>query len=227
MVLTAAFIITVLFSDSHTETNGEIRSRWGKLRVQGVLIKPLGEDRVEGWNDCGSGWLSLLNFYSAINVNTVGGIHASFEYVLARRYGIEASFVHWSNIVSLHFEASGVTIDGSPNFIMPTIGANYHFLVDAKKDVYAGGFCCLGVIATGLGTDIEVSKDVALGLNLGMDFYIKKSWSLGANVKYIDFGELNFSLLPPELEGIICYNGLFGIGHLNCISVTCGIGYRF
>jgi opacity protein-like surface antigen len=110
---------------------------------------------------------------------------------------------------------------------MPTIGANYHFLTDEKKDLYAGGLCCLGAIATGVGPDIEISKDVALGLNLGMDYYLEGSWSVGATLKYIDFGEIDFSLLPPWLEGVICNNGLFGLGHLNNLSITMGVGYKF
>jgi opacity protein-like surface antigen len=192
-----------------------------------MFTLPLGENNIEIWNDCGIEWLDFLNFSSAININTTGGILASFEYVVKRRYGFEASFIYWYEIVDLYFEATDITIEGSPNFILPTIGMNYHFLTDDKKDLYAGGLISLGVIATGVMFDIEVSKDVALGLNLGMDYYLEKSWSLGATIKYIDFGELDFSLLPSGLEGIICNNGLFGIGHMNTISVTLGAGYRF
>ncbi|MBI4720471.1 MAG: hypothetical protein HY770_04490 [Chitinivibrionia bacterium] len=214
-------------SESGTASNEHVRTRWGIMRLQGVFIEPLGDNRVEAWNDCGDGWLDYLSFSGSIKINTTGGVVASFEYVLARKYGIEAGFAYWPTIVDLHFEASGVTVDGSPNFIMPTIGMNYHFLTDEKKDLYAGGLCCLGVIATGFASDIEVSKDVALGLNAGIDYYVKNSWSLGACLKYIDFGELDFSLLPPGLEGIVCDNGLFGIGHMNTISFTLGAGYRF
>ncbi len=209
------------------ETSGSERTHWGKLRLQGVFILPLGENNVEAWNECDTGWFDLLNFQSAIDVNTTGGFLASFEYVVKRRYGIEASLVYWYEFVGLRFETEDVTVEGSPNFIMPTIGANYHFLTDEKKDVYAGALCCLGVIATGLGSDIEVSKDLALGLNLGMDYYVEESWSVGASLKYIDFGEIDFSLLPPGLEGIICNNGLFGLGHLNNLSMTFGMGYKF
>lgn len=224
VILTSA---AALVSETLAETNEDGGTRWGKFRIQGVLIAPLGDDRVEGWNDCGSGWIELLNFYSSINSGRAGGVRAGFEYVLKRRYGIEAGLAYWSNIVNLHFEATGITVDGSPNFIMPLIGLNYHFLTDAKKDLYAGPVSCLGVIATGLGTDIEVSKDFALGLKLGMDYYVARSWSLGANLEYIDFGDLDFSLLPPGMEGIICNNGLFGAGGLNFFSVTLGTGYRF
>ncbi len=209
------------------DSEGEQRSHWGKLRLQGVFILPLGENHVEAWNECDSGWLDLLNFSSSIDVNTTGGFLASFEYVVKSRYGLEVSLVYWYEFVGLRFETEDVTVEGSPNFIMPTIGVNYHVLVDEKKDIYTGGLCCLGVIATGLGTDIEVSKDIALGLNLGMDYYVKESWSVGGSVKYIDFGEIDFSLLPAGLEGIVCNNGLFGLGHLNNISVTLGVGYRF
>jgi outer membrane protein W len=110
---------------------------------------------------------------------------------------------------------------------MPTLGANYHFLTDGKKDLYGGALCALGVIATGFATDIEVSKDVALGLTFGMDYYVRESWSFGGAVKYVDFGELEFSVLPPGVEGIVCDNGLFGLGRMNVVSLTFGIGYRF
>jgi opacity protein-like surface antigen len=118
-------------------------------------------------------------------------------------------------------------IEGAPNFIMPTAGFNYHFLHGSIADIYLGGFACLGVVATGLGTDIEVSKDFALGLNFGIDYYVSGSWSVGGNVKYLDFGQLDFSLLPPGIDGIICDNGLFGIGNLRTLSLTLGAGYRF
>jgi hypothetical protein len=134
---------------------------------------------------------------------------------------------YWANIVSIYFTTNGTTIEGSPNFIMPVIGVNYHFPTDRRFDLYAGPLACLGVIATGIGTDIEVSKDVALGIKAGIDYYIKGPWSLGATLEYLDFGEMEFSLLPAGLEGIICNNGLFGIGSLNFVSLRCGIGCRF
>ena len=225
-ILLLSLIVVSLF-DCTALAGKPGRSHWGKLRLQGVIILPLGDNHVEAWNDCDSGWFDLLDFNSEINVDATGGFLASFEYVVKRRYGLEASLVYWYEFVALKFETEDFTVEGSPNFIMPTIGANYHFLVDERKDVYAGGLCCLGVIATGLGTDIEVSKDIALGLNLGMDYYVKESWSVGGSIKYIDFGEIDFSLLPSGLEGIVCDNGLFGLGHLNNVSMTVGVGYRF
>jgi outer membrane protein W len=226
VLLLAGTSVAVLVCESRAEASGEPRTRWATVRVQGLLTLPLGTNHVEAWNDCGSGWLDYLSFASSIDVNTSGGLLASFEYVVARRYGFEASFVYWSKIVNLRFAATGITIEGSPNFIMPTLGVNYHFLTDEKKDLYGGALCALGVIATGFGTDIDVSKDVALGLNLGLDYYVRKSWSVGANLKYVDFGRLDFSVLPPGV-GFICDNGLFGVGHMNVISLSCGIGYRF
>jgi len=227
MVLIAAMSMAALCSDTQADTNGKTRTHWGKFRLQGVFIVPIGDNHVEGWNDCGPGWFDFLNFYSSIDARTAGGVLASFEYVVKRRYGIEASLAYWNNIVDIYFTTNGTSIEGSPNFIMPIIGLNYHFLSDAKKDIFAGPIFCLGVTATGLATDIDVSKDLALGLKVGMDYYIKNSWSLGTNLTYIDFGEMDFSLLPAGLEGIICNNGLFGIGGMNFISVTCGVGYRF
>ncbi len=203
------------------------RRRWATARVQGILTVPLGDNSVEGWNDCGSDWFDYLDFYSAIGVNTSAGILASFEYVFARRYGIEIGFVYWNRIVDLQFEAGDLKIEGSPNFIMPTLGVNYHFLTDERKDIYGGALCALGVVATGFFTDIEVSKDLALGLTMGADYYIKGSWCLGGCLKYVDFGEIDFSVLPPGMAGIICDNGLFGLGHMNVMTATCGIGFRF
>jgi len=214
---------------AQAESDEETRTHWGILRLQGVVIIPLGDNKIEGWNDCGEGWLEYFSFYSTININTTGGVTAGFEYVLARRFGIEAAFSYWYKLIDLQFDAEGLdlTVEGSPNFILPTIGLNYHFMTSAKVDVYAGGLISLGVIATGLGDDIEVSKDVALGLSFGADYYIKKSWSLGATLKYIDFGEMDFSVLPPGVEGFICDNGLFGAGHLNVVSLAFGAGYKF
>lgn len=225
--LATTILATALCLHAPAQTAGTGKTHWGTLRAQGVFIHPLGDNRVEVWNDCGAGFFDFLNFSATITTHTVGGALASFEYVFKSRYGVELGLVYWSNIVSLHFEMEDLAIDGSPSFIMPTIGGNYHFWVDEKKDLYAGGLCCLGVIATGLGFDLDVSTDIALGLNLGIDYYVKEHWSVGATAKYIDFGELDFSLLPPGIDGIICNNGLFGLGHLNTISATLGIGYRF
>lgn len=227
LFLIIALAICALPGDSKAGAGGPTRTHWGTLRLQGVFITPLGKDHVEAWNECDDGWFDLLNFTSTIGVNTTGGFLASFEYVLKSRYGIEAGLVYWYEYVNLKFETEDLLVEGSPNFIMPTIGANYHVYIDETKDIYAGGLCCLGVIATGFGTDIEVSKDFALGLNLGMDYYVEESWSVGGSLKYIDFGEIDFSLLPAGMEGIICNNGLFGLGHLNNISMTVGIGYTF
>jgi outer membrane protein W len=227
IALIAAIGLAALCRDTLAQEAGESRSQWGKLRVQGIMILPLGENRAEAWNNCGSGWLEFLNFYSTIDAKSTGGITAGFEYVFKRKYGIELSLAYWYNIGHIYFEASGITISGSPNFIMPILGVNYHFLTDEKKDIYAGPICCLGVKATGIGTNMDVSKDVALGLKLGMDYYIEKSWSLGTCLQYLDFGQMDFSLLPSGLDGIICNNGLFGAGSMNFISLTIGGGYRF
>lgn len=226
-LLAITISLTALCPPANAESGNIERTRWGTLRAQGVIIHPLGDNRVEVWNDCGLGFFDFLNFFATINTHTVGGALASFEYVFSGRYGVEVGFSYWSNIVSLHFETDDFSIDGSPSFIMPTIGGNYHFWVDDKKDIYAGGLCCLGVIGTGIGFDLDISTDVALGLNLGADYYVREHWSVGGSVKYIDFGELDFSLLPAGLDGIICDNGLFGLGHLNTLSATLGVGYRF
>jgi len=226
-LLLAAALAAALCPTARADGGEETRTHWGKARLHGVLIVPLGNNHVEGWNECGPGWFDFLNFYSSIDANGAGGVVGSFEYVLKRRYGIEAGLAYWNNIVNIYFTTDGTTIEGSPNFIMPTIGFNYHLMTDARKDIYAGVLSCLGVIATGLGTDIEVSKDFALGMKIGADYYVTKSWSVGAVLQYIDFGEMDFSLLPPGLEGIVCDNGLFGIGSMNFVSVTCGVGYRF
>ena len=74
--------------------------------------------------------------------------------------------------------------------------------------------------------DIEISSDVALGLNLGLDHYVSDSWSVGCSLKYIDFGEVDFSIFPPGFDGLICNNGLFGIGSMSLVSLTLGIGLR-
>jgi len=227
LVTIAVMSTLVLNSDIRAETGGASRTHWGKIRLQGILIVPLADNRVEGWNDCGPGWFDFLNFYSSIDANTAGGVIGSFEYVVKRRYGIELGLAYWRDIVSIYFTTDGITIEGSPNFIMPVIGLNYHFLTGPRIDLYAGPLACLGVIASGLGTDIDVSKDVALGIKAGIDYYIKGPWSLGATLEYLDFGELDFSLLPAGLGGIICNNGLFGIGSMNFLSVKCGVGYRF
>jgi outer membrane protein W len=222
-----AALAFALCSTARAGGQDEARTGWGTARLHGVYIAPLGDDHVEGWNECGSGWFDFLDFYSSIDANGAGGVVGSFEYVVKRRYGIEAGLAYWNDIVSIYFTTDGTTVEGSPNFIMPTIGFNYHFLTDARADVYAGALSCLGVIATGLGADIEVSKDFALGLKVGADYYVKTSWSIGAVLQYIDFGEMDFSLLPPGLEGIVCDNGLFGAGSMNFVSLTCGVGFRF
>ena len=227
IVVAAAVGAAALYSDSRADANRDGRTRWATLRVQGTAIIPLGDNHLEAWNDCGSGWIDYLSFSSSIDVNTSVGVLASFEYVAARRFGFEVDLIYWSEVLGLRFEATGITVDGSPNFILPTLGANYHFLTGEKTDAYAGALCTLGVIATGFGADIEISKDIALGLNLGIDYYVEKSWSVGGSIKYLDFGEVDFSVLPPSIEGIVCDNGLFGIGHMNFVSLTFGIGYRF
>lgn len=202
------------------------RTSWTNLRLQGVGIAPLGQNRIEIWNECG-GWFDWLDFRTTVDVATTGGVTGSFEYVFKHRYGIEAALSWWYDVIEIDYRAGDFSISGSPNFILPTLGANYHFYSDGRKDFYAGGFFSLGVIVTGVGFDIDVSSDVALGLNFGMDYAIADTWTLGFTVKYIDFGTLNFSLLPPGMRGIVCDNGAFGVGNLNFISATAGIGYRF
>jgi opacity protein-like surface antigen len=202
-------------------------SRWAVARLQGLVTFPLGDNTIAAWNDCGSGWLGYLGFDSSIDTHWSGGVVATFEYVLHRRYGLEVGFTYWHEIMTLWAKAVGYTIEGCPNFIMPTIGANYHFVTDEKKDVYGGALCALGVIATGSGSNIDVSKDVALGVSFGMDYRVKGPWSIGATAKYIDFGEIDFSLFPEGVQGFLCDNGLFGLGHLNVVSLTFGMGYRF
>ena len=201
---------------------------YGTLRLRGMLTAPLGENTVEAWNDCGDGgWFDYLAFRGLLESNVSGGASASFEYVFSGRYGLEASFIYWYDILDIRFETEGFTAEGSPNFILPTIGANYHLVNDERKDIYAGASVTLGVLATGVAFDMDVSKDVALGLNLGMDYRLDERWSIGGSLKYIDFGEIDFSLLPSWLEGVVCDNGLVGFGHLNTVTVSFGAGYRF
>ncbi len=228
LVLTlAGLIFTALPREARAEAGYEVPSRWAVARFQGLVTFPLGENNVAAWNDCGSGWLESIGFESSIDTHNSAGLLGSFEYVLKRRFGLEVGFNYWHEILTLWAEAAGYTVEGCPNFIMPTIGANYHFVTDAKKDIYGGGLCALGVIATGSGSDMDVSKDVALGLSLGMDYYVKGSWSVGGAAKYVDFGEIDFSLFPEEVRGFLCDNGLTGLGRLNVISLSFGIGYRF
>ena len=227
ILVIALSMAAALSHDSWADANGQGRAGYAKLRLHGTAILPLGENHAEAWNDCGSGWIDYLSFSSIIDVNTSVGLLASFEYVTARRIGLEVDLIYWSEVVGLHFEATDIAIDGSPNFILPTLGANYHFLTSEKADVYAGGLCTLGIIATGFGGDIEISKDFALGLNVGVDYYVEKSWSIGGSVRYLDFGEVDFCVIPPSLEELVCDNGIFGIGQLNFVSLNFGVGYRF
>jgi outer membrane protein W len=227
LLFLAGTILAALPCDARAGESGAPPSRWAVARLQGLMTLPLGEDHVEIWNDCGSGWFDLLRLEGAIDVNASGGVLGSFEYVMGHRYGLEIALTYWRKIMNIRLEAGGYTVEGCPNFILPTIGVNYHFLTDKKKDIYGGALCTLGVIASGFATAIDVSKDVALGLNFGMDYYVKESWSIGASVKYIDFGELDFSVFPPGVDGFICDNGLFGLGSMNFVSLTLGIGYRF
>jgi outer membrane protein W len=215
-------ILTALSTSAAAE-----RTHWGILRVQGLMTLPVGNDHAEIYNDCGSGLFDFLNFSASINVNTSGGILGSFEYVLNRRYGIELAFNWWRQLIDISFEAGDLKIEGAPNFILPTLGFNYHFLQDSNADLYLGAMATLGIIASGMGTNIDVSKRFALGLNLGFDYYLSEKWFIGGTAKVINFGEMEFSLLPPGIDGIICDNGLFGIGNLSTLSLTCGAGFRF
>ena len=226
-ILLHSLCLVLLPSCLSAQPDLEGRSHWGIGRVQGMMTLPVGNDHAEIWNDCGDSWISFLDFSASINVNTSGGVLGSFEYVIKRRYGFELGMLWWRQIVDLKFEAGGLTVEGAPNFIMPTLGFNYHFLPGRRADLYAGGFACLGVIATGTGTDIDVSKDFAVGINLGIDYYVSGRWSIGGSAKYLDFGDMDFTLLPPGIDGIICDNGLFGIGRLNTLSLSCGAAYRF
>jgi len=213
---------------SGSDSGAASRSHWGVLKLQGMYSWPLGDNYVEAWNACEDSFLDFLDFYSSINVNNSVGVLGGFEYVLARRYGLEASFMYWHKVVDLKFEASGITIDGAPNFILPVLGFNYHFFTERKTDLYAGPLVGLGVIATGWGYDeLDISKDVALGLNLALDYYIDESWSVGGTLKYLDFGSVDFSIFPAGVEGFVCNNGLFGIGDMRLLSLTIGVGYKF
>jgi opacity protein-like surface antigen len=226
--LLLSIVLTILLSTtSHSQPAIEDRTHWGILRLQGLMTLPTGNDHAEIYNDCGDGFFDFLNFSASVNINTSGGILGSFEYVVKRRFGFELSFQWWKQFVDLKFETGDLTIEGAPNFILPILGFNYHFLPGSKADLYLGAMATLGVIASGSGSSIDVSKDFALGLNFGIDYYVSGPWSIGGAAKYIDFGEMKFSLLPPGVTGIICDNGLFGIGELGTITLTCGVAYRF
>jgi opacity protein-like surface antigen len=223
--------VAALPADTRAGDDWMSASHWGTLRLQGVLGVPLGENEVEAWNQCNDlPFLSFLDFYSALKVNTAGGVVASFEYVFKRRIGAELSFMYLADVIEIEFTATDVdlSIKGAPNFTFPLLGANYHLTPGKPVDAYAGGFVALGVIAMGFPADeIEISKNFALGVNAGMDYHLGKAWSLGANLKYMDFGEVDFSVYPPGFEGFVCNNGLVGLGHLNFVSISLGVGYRF
>jgi hypothetical protein len=204
------------------------RSHWGTLRVQGLASLAVGDNHVEAWNNCDGAIFSFLDFRATIDVNDTFGVLGSFEYVLARRFGIELSFLYWWELVELTFEVTGLEVAGAPNFILPVLGGNYHFLTRGNKDVYAGLIVGTGLSASGKpAADIELSMNVALGLNLGLDYYINDTWSFGGTLKYMDFGNVDFSVLPPGVHGFICNNGLFGIGNMSLVTVTFGAGYKF
>ena len=226
LLLLASVCLPALASRAQTEKTG--RTHWGILRVQGLVSLTVGDNHVEAWNTCDDAIFSFLDLKATIDINDTFGVLGSFEYVLARRYGIELSFLYWWELVELKFEATGIDIAGAPNFILPVLGGNYHFLTHSKTDLYAGAIVGLGLIATGKPVeDIEVSKDVALGLNVGLDYYLNDSWSIGGNLKYLDFGNVDFSVFPPGFDGFICNNGLFGIGSMSLVTFTFGAGYKF
>ena len=161
-------------------------THWGTLKFQGIYAFPLGENDVAAWNTCDDiPLLSILDFYSAIKANAAGGVVGSFEYVFKRRVGLEISFMYLAEVVTMEFTAGAadLNIAGAPNFTFPTLGANYHFTPGRMLDAYAGGFIALGIIATGFPAEnVEIAKDVALGINTGVDYYFNKSWSLGASL---------------------------------------------
>jgi len=226
-VLSLLFIFTLTASLPAAASEEQGRGSFGKLRVQPLLSLPVGDNEVSGWNECGDYW-SLLDFYGAARSNNSLGVTASFEYVISGRYGIELSFVYMREVVDLEARVTGLRIEGSPNFVLPMIGSNYHFLNDENIDLYAGGFVGLGVIATGWSYEnIEISKDIALGINVGLDYYLTDTWSMGGSMKYTDFGEIGFSIFPPGYSGLICDNGLIGLGSMNMFTFTVGAGYRF
>jgi opacity protein-like surface antigen len=227
VALLSIFFSILFTTASSTQPALEGRTHWGILRLQGLMTLPTGNDHAEIYNDCGDGFFDFLNFSASININTSGGVLGSFEYVLKRRFGLELSFQWWRQFVDLKFETENLTIEGAPNFILPALGFNYHFLPGSNADIYLGALTTLGILVNGSGLDVELSKNFALGLNFGIDYYVSEVWSIGGTAKYIDFGQLDFSLLPPGLSGIICDNGMFGMGELGTLSFTCGAAYRF
>lgn len=228
LVLLIAVSLGGFTAVSRADSEQADQSHWGTLKFHGMYSWPLGDNRVEAWNTCDDSFFDVLDFYSTINVNNSAGVIAGFEYVFARRYGVEVTFMYWHKVVDLEFEATGITIAGAPNFIMPVLGFNYHFLKGRRTDLYAGVMGGLGVIATGWGYDnLEITKDMSLGLNLALDYYLDHSWSIGGDLKYLDFGRMDFSIFPPGFEGFVCNNGLFGIGDLRLLSMTIGVGYKF
>ncbi len=149
LVLLFASSLVGVSAVSRADADEGARSHWGVLKLQGMYSWSLGDNHVEAWNTCDNSFFSILDFYSSINVNNSVGVLGGFEYVLARRYGLEATFMYWRKVVDLKFEATGITIEGAPNFIMPILGFNYHFFTGRKTDLYAGPLVGLGVIATG------------------------------------------------------------------------------
>ena len=229
LLITAAAVASSSGIRAETDTTAtKVQSHWGALKVHILYTWPTGDNYVEAWNDCDDALLNFLDFSSSINVNNTLGGFVGFEYVLAHRYGIEGTLLFWRNVVDLTFEAAGYEVAGTPSFIMPILGFNYHFFKGKKTDLYAGPLAGLGILATGWGyEDLTIGTDVALGLNLAFDYYVGDSWNFGTSLKYLDFGELDFSIFPPGFEGIICNNGLFGIGDMSILSLTIGVGYKF
>lgn len=221
------FLVLIYGPDATAGPDPGTRNHWGILRVNGLFTFPLGTNSVKAWNDCGDFW--VLNFDSSLDIKNAPGLVASFEYVVAKKYGMELSLIYWHKIVDIgvSYADDWQTIEGSPNFIMPVLGFNYHIFTGEKLDFYAGPIIGLGIYATGIMTDIDVSGDTAFGINVGTDYYFRERWFIGGSARYVDFGDIGFSLFPPGYPGIVCNNGLVGIGDMNLMTFTAGVGFRF
>jgi len=223
-------VLAPLLIASTAEANHRDRAteHWGTLRIQGIGAVPFGDNKAEIWNSCDGILFGALDFTAAVDLQTAGGAVGSFEYVIKQHYGLQLSFLYAANIVEISFHSEDLDIVGRPNFIMPLLGFNYHFRARRDFELYVGPVLGLGVLATGTPLDkVEISKGVALGLQVGADWFLNPHWSLGAFVDYLDFGEVDFSVLPPGIDGFICDNGVVGLGAMNFLCFGLGVGYEF
>ncbi|MBN1165474.1 MAG: hypothetical protein JXB45_12925 [Candidatus Krumholzibacteriota bacterium] len=162
------------------------------------------------------------------------GLEADFVFVLdAVKYQLQGDFTNISGVSpSL---VPPIREDGALDIQMIGLCLNYHLKPENRLDFYAGPFFAPAVNMSGI-EEVDIGESVAFGLNVGADYRLKRSLIITANLRFIDFGQVeideNYYMSLAQDLGIGKCGGTVAqqfeaSDDLRYLGLLLGIGYRF